>query len=435
MSTMSDDQQTSLHLLRILSGPNTGARTLLKVGEYIVGSGVDCDIILQDDYIAQRHLKIIVNDRHITLQPLVQPVYVDSKDIGKNEYKIKHYQVITLGNVHFAIGSVKKPWPSIKNPNSHKDRKTKQKIYSKKKTTPKKGLGWLNTLILGAGLLLLANIVYFKPDVNQVLSQLGFNKAPEQNVQQTIDDLNLDNIRTEKQENGALRVTGYVKTHKEEQLLLDKLAGLDKPVTHRIWVDEQLLEHANYIATTFDETDIRFTMPKSGLLNASGFVKNSENWKKARQSILSDVDGIANINDKKVNSLAQQQQQLKASIAQENFADRMTLRVEGGVIVVDGELTNAEISRWNSIKNEFNNTHGNLPEFLENLQSPRSRFNLAIKSVSVGKVPFITSKDDKKYMIGSHLGQGYYVKTITPEKITLQHDELEIPVYFGHNDK
>ncbi|MGV6809207.1 MAG: type III secretion system inner membrane ring subunit SctD [bacterium] len=432
---MSDDQQTSLHLLRILSGPNTGARTLLKVGEYIVGSGVDCDIILQDDYIAQRHLKIIINDRHIILQPLVQPVYVDSKDIGKSEYKIKHYQVITLGNVHFAIGSVKKPWPSIKNPSNHKAKKNQRKTYSKKKTTPQKGLGWLNTLLLGAGLLLLANVVYFKPDVSQVLSQLGFNKAPEQNIQQAIDTLNLENIRTEKQENGTLRVTGYVKTHKEEQLLLDKLAGLDKPITHRIWVDEQLLEHANYIAKTFDETDIRFTMPKSGLLNASGFVKNAENWQKARQNILSDVDGIADINDKKVNSLAQQQQQLKASIAQENFADRMTLRVEGGVIVVDGELTNTEISRWNSIKNEFNNTHGNLPEFVENLQSPRSRFNLAIKSVSVGKVPFITSKDDKKYMIGSHLGQGYYVKTITPEKITLQHDELEIPVYFGRNDK
>lgn len=432
---MSDDPHISLHLLRILSGPNTGARTLLKVGEYIVGSGTDCDIILHDDYIAQRHLKIIVNERHLILQPLVQPVYVDSKDIGKNEYKIKHYQVITLGNVHFAIGSVKKPWPSIKNPHTKHTKKAKSKRNHKKSNNQKKGLGWLNTLVLGAGLLLLANVIYFKPDVNQLLSQLGFNKAPEENIQQAIDELNLDNINTEKLDNGSLRVTGYVKTHKEEQILLNKLASLDKPVTHRIWVDEQLLEHANYIAQTFNETDIRFSMKEGGMLNASGFVKNADSWRKARTNILSDVDGIADINDKKVNSLAQQQQKLNASIAQESFAERMALHVEDGVIMVDGELTNAEISRWNSIKNEFNNTYGSLPELVERLQSPRSRFTLAIKSVSVGKVPFITSKDDKKYMIGSHLGQGYYVKKITPEKITLQHDELEIPVYFGRNDK
>lgn len=434
---METSKQLPLHLLRILSGSNSGARTLLKLGEYIIGSSHHCDIILHDSHIANQHIKITVSEDEIRLYPLAHPVYIDGKDIGKAEYKLKHYQVITIGNVHFAIGSLKKAWPTIKRPTvKTSDRKStvdtnpkypNRYINAQKHTQ----LNWLHVLLIGISILVLANLLYFKPDPSK-----WFNATVKEKELTTLTQgLNLPGVQVQTLNNGNIRVNGYVQSEKQKSQLLQQLARLDKPLTHRVWVDEQLLEHANYIANTFDETNIRFSMPEHGILQASGFVNNANNWSKVRQNILSDVDGIANIDDSEVNSLKDQLDKLKHYISDENFAERIAIKLKEGKLIVNGELTDDEISRWQSLKSSFADTYGSLPSMTENLQSPRSRFKLAIKSVSVGKVPFITSKDDKKYMVGSHLGEGYYVKSITPDKIILKHDDLEIPVYFGNNNK
>lgn len=434
---MEKTQNLPLHLLRILSGSNSGARTLLKLGEYIVGSSHHCDIILHDTHIASQHVKIIVTEEAMLLYPLVHPVYVDGKEIGKTEYKLKHYQVITIGNVHFAIGSLKKAWPTLKRPNINTPEKDNfletNKYYPNRYSANKKKsqLNWLHVLLAGVSILVLANFLYFKPDMSSLFS----TKTQEKQLSTLSQDLDLPGVQIQTLNNGNIRVNGYVKNEKQKSQLLQQLARLEKPLTHRVWVDDQLVEHANYIANTFDETNIDFSMPEHGILKASGFVNNANNWNKVRQNILSDVDGIANIEDEEVNSLKDQISKLRSYIEDENFADRMSIKLKDGELLINGELTDDEISRWQSLKISFASTYGNLPNMTENLQSPRSRFKLAIKSVSVGKVPFITSKDDKKYMVGSHLGEGYYVKSITPDKIILKHDDLEIPVYFGNNNK
>jgi type III secretion system YscD/HrpQ family protein len=427
-----------LHLLRILSGTNAGARTILKTGNYTVGSSPNSDIILHDDHIASQHIKITVSDRGILLYPLASPVYVDGKDIGQSEYKLNYYQVITVGNIHFAIGSVKKSWPTIKRPVIEKKKQSvplKASPVTNKKTTDSNNSPWFKALLVGLGVLLIANLLYFKPDITGLLTNLGLKKNLELSFTETINEMKLPGVQIETLNNGKTRVNGYVKNAREKRELLSRISDLDKSVSHRIWVDTELVEHANYIANTFDETDIGFTMPEHGILKASGFVRNAANWSKVRQNILSDVDGIASIDDENVDSLKQQLEKFKTFISSEHFFERLELFIQEGEIIVTGELTNDELLRWDTVKQNFVNAYGNLPALTENLQSPRSRFKLAIRSVSVGKVPFITSKDEKKYMIGSHLGEGYYVKSITAEKIVLRHNDLEIPVYFGENAK
>lgn len=429
-------EQKSPYLLKILSGANFGAKVQLELRSYTIGQSTECDVVLHDQYIAPQHVKLLVTKNGIIVKPLANPVFIDGKDIGGRETRLHPYQVVTLGKVHFAIGSATKPWPKIQKPvlqhPAQKQRRAKNKANN---TSSDNSPSLWKYLIGGLALLLIANLLYFKPDVSGVLNTVGATKPVETQVEESIQTLGFPNLSIDTLKNDKVRVSGYVQNKQEKQALLNKITNLDKPIAHRIWVANELAEHANYISASYGESDIRFTMQEDGVLTARGYVNNASNWNNARLAILSDIDGIKNIKDEGVDSLQQQLEKFKAYIEKESFSKRVSLAILEGKITVTGELTDAEIVRWRKIKKDFFEAHGNIPDLVENLQSPRSRFKLAIKGVSVGKVPFITSKDDKKYLVGSHLGEGYYVKSISSDKIILRHNDIEIPVYFGKRDK
>ena len=425
--------QKKPYLLKVLSGPNAGAKIQLGIGNYIVGNSTENEIIFHDKHIAPRHLKLLVTTKGIFVEPLANPVFISGNDIGIQNTRLRPYQVITLGKVNFAIGSATQKWPVIKRPTfqtAHRKGQQKTKVNQISNSKPAK---W-KYLFAGLALLLFANIFYFKSDISDFANSFESKKSQVITAQKTIDDLGLANIKVENNAKDVLRITGYVKSKQEKQLLLNKIANLDKPVTYRVWIAKELVEQANYIASSYGESDIQFSMETNGELIADGYIKNASQWNNARQSILNDIDGVKNIQDEGIDSLQQQLEKFRAYLSKESFKKRVTLAIKEGKITVSGELTDKEISRWKKVREQFFSQYRNAPDLVENLQSSRSRFTLAIRGVSVGKVPFITSKDDKKYLIGSHLGKGYFVKSITPDKILLQHNDIEIPVYFGKKD-
>lgn len=422
------------YLLKALSGSNAGAKVELDLGSYTIGSSAECDIIFHDKYIAPHHLKLLVTRKGIFVEPLANPVFIAGNDIGIQNTKLRPYQVITLGKVNFAIGSSVQKWPKIKRPELKSLHSQKKKTVKTSQKANKKPATW-RYLFTGLTILLLANIIYFKSNISDFFSSLESKESQITKVQNSIQGLNLSGVKIEDNQKGKLSIIGYVKNKQEKQVLLNKIANLDKPVIHRVWVVNELVEHANYISSSYGESDIHFSMKNDGVLIATGYVKNASEWNNAQRAILNDVDGIQKIQDTDVSSLQQQLEKFQAYIDKEPFKNRVTLSITDGKITISGELTDDERTRWKKVRNQFFLQHGNIPNLVENLQSPLDRFNLAIRGVSVGKVPFITSKDDKKYLVGSHLGKGYYVKSITADRILLQHNDIEIPVYFGKKDK
>ena len=425
------NKHKSPYLLKVFSGPNKGAKIHLQTGSHTIGNTNDCEIIFHDQHIAPKHIKLVVTDNDVFIHPLASPVFVAGKDIARHDVKLRPYQVVTFGNTNFAIGSATNKWPKIKRPKLQHPAKKKQKTPKKSPSPP----SFLKYIFVGLAILAIANIFYFKPDFSNLLSSVGAKKTIEAQTQETIKDLGFSGLNVENLKNNEVRITGYVRNKQEKQRLLNKVANLDKTVAYRVWVADELVEHANYISTSYGESDIHFSMEKYGELAAKGYVKNASNWNNARLAILSDIDGIKNIQDINVDSLPQQLEKFRTYISKEAFSKRVSLAIKKGKITVSGELTDTEISRWKKIRNQFFTKYGEIPDLVENLQSPRSQFKLAIRGVSVGKVPFITSKDDKKYLLGSHLGEGYYVKSITSDRILLRHNDIEIPVYFGKRDK
>lgn len=57
-------------VLRLFTGPHMGAELVLEPGEYVLGSSLDCDIILHDSSVAPRHLKLLVEGNPASIRAI-----------------------------------------------------------------------------------------------------------------------------------------------------------------------------------------------------------------------------------------------------------------------------------------------------------------------------------------------------------------------------
>ncbi len=125
-------------------------------------------------------------------------------------------------------------------------------------------------------------------------------------------------------------------------------------------------------------------------------------------------------------------------VEKKGLSSRIKVTTDGKRVIVKGELTQQEIEQLKAVRQEFISSYENSPDVVLNVSDIRDRVKLAIRSVSVGKVPFLVAKDGKKYMEGSALGENYFVKSIKPDYVVLTNNGKDIPFYYaieaGKND-
>ena len=163
----------TVFILKVLKGINAGASVRLKTGSVVIGRNMSSDIILHDENIADQHLQLLITPANITLQPLVQPVFVDEEEVAIEGIELRPYQTVRLGNVEFTIsdGSGGQPnrqtQKSAQGHNGISDQFSKrhpaadgrmQALWQKKK-------GNINYLLGGLALWLLGNALVMAPYV------------------------------------------------------------------------------------------------------------------------------------------------------------------------------------------------------------------------------------------------------------------------------
>ena len=102
-------------VVKVLSGSHRGAEAALGEG-CLIGSGVDCDIILSDDGVAEQHLILDFDGGKVTMTVLAEPVYVDGEAVIAKGRTVLPLQVISLGFAHITFGPEASDWQSLKLP-------------------------------------------------------------------------------------------------------------------------------------------------------------------------------------------------------------------------------------------------------------------------------------------------------------------------------
>ncbi len=449
--------QHTPYLLKVLSGSNAGALVRLRVGEIVIGKSMSSDIILHDENIADLHVKLKVKDESMVLEALAKPVFVDNKPLDADECVLKPYQVVTLGSIDFFIADARKPGrrnsqgidasqepPVITAVAGHTGRSQKEgrldgkqgvrtTHLSSRPSVP--GAGGGKWFWLGLGVLLLANFLYFLPNLLSLAEQMGLKESSQQRAESVLDRLDSEGLVLSKGTDGRASITGYVNSRDERRELINKFNRAGSDINYRIWVREDLVMNAGRVARALGQPDLRFSNLEEGKLAANGYVSSDEDWAQIKNNIMSDVSGIQAISDTDVQTLLKRKEALVQFIEKKGLSSRVKVTIEQGRIKIDGELTQGELSRWADLYQEFVALNGDGPAVIENLYDARDRIKLVIRSVSVGETPFLVSKDGRKYMEGSNLGNSYFIKKITPDHVLLSNNGIEIPIYYGVEDQ
>ena len=227
-----------------------------------------------------------------------------------------------------------------------------------------------------------------------------------------------------------MKVSGYVSTNEQKQDLIRRVRRIEGNVSQSVWINADIENNASLIAQTLGEDQLRFNSKADGVLYVSGYTQSQANWRRLRDSIVEDVEGITSVNDADVKSVLTL---LKDGIDKKGLSEVISLSQIDRKFMAKGDPTDRQVREWHNILSEVTKPIGSYWEVEEDFNAPAEtkEFKLALRSVSVGEVPFVVSKDGKKYLEGAHLGEGYYIKKIMADRVLLNHEGTEIPIYFG----
>lgn len=441
--------QTSF-ILKVLNGANAGAAVRLKTGSSIIGHSISSDIILHDEEIADHHVQLTISADSISLKPLAQPVLVDGHEVGVAEIGLQPRQVVRLGNVEFVIvdslaANDRRTAPPRARSGAETASMERATVQGAVPTATRPGAGSpgqvgrkgrqggsVPYLGIGLGLLLLGNLIYFAPKLSGLMESAGIGKTDEQKAEVLMAKLGQNDFDLKEQPDGSLKLRGYVDTVDQRNALMKEIqqAGLKANVS--IWSQEELVDNAAMICKTLGESGVRVKGLEHGNLLADGFVSSDDAWGRVKANIMSDITGIRAVSDQNIQTLERFKATFAQFIGEKGLSSRVTLSTGENEVIVKGELTKQEIAQLTTLREEFIKSYdGDTPDILFKVGDVKDRIKLSIRSVSVGKVPFIVSKDGKKFQEGANLGENYFIKLIKPDYIMLTNNGVDIPFYYG----
>jgi hypothetical protein len=102
---------------KVVDGIHKNSELVFETDEScIVGSGDECDIIISDHGVEKEHLSLFFSDKNVNLNKKRDPIFIDGIPLTDDVAFISPYQIVTIGDAHFAIGPANLEWPPLKPP-------------------------------------------------------------------------------------------------------------------------------------------------------------------------------------------------------------------------------------------------------------------------------------------------------------------------------
>ncbi|MEI6986580.1 MAG: FHA domain-containing protein [Rhodospirillaceae bacterium] len=407
-------------ILKLLSGPHLGAEVELGPGEYLLGRDDACDIVLSDHDLAFRHARLILSDSGMAIAALDGPVTVGGQAIGGKSVPVPPFQVVTLGAMQCRLGPAGIPWPPIAPPDaivpeavavpvavavdvpapSHDvlpqtseaggAGKTEGKVVTR--LWSRQSFPWLRHI---AGLIVLAVIgtvaLNLRPQTTAlpaavpvadvagrataVIVRLGFG----------------DRVSAREDENRKLLIEGYLDNEDQRQVLIDALAdaGISGLLgLSSVWTRELMVSSARDVLVNRGFTaQIGYRAP--GVLILTGSVADTAALDPIAQALTSDIMGVR--------------------------------AVENATTSIKGEALPIAQMTQISPATPATPVAGAAPAAPAEAIADAT-LSLPIRSVTLGRLPFLVLEDGRTYLVGGVLDNQMVIRYITSRTIVLSLD-------------
>ncbi|WP_422133425.1 type III secretion system inner membrane ring subunit SctD [Endozoicomonas sp. ALD040] len=257
--------------------------------------------------------------------------------------------------------------------------------------------------------------------------------------------LNQKNIKLKELPDQSILISGYTLTMSDKQTIQRELREQGIPFSSQLVVMSELRANADVLLKNQGHTSLSLELDNSpGSLVMTGYVASSEELQKITAALKQEVHGLVSIVDQ-VENQAGRLNTLKSMLREKGLSPRIHLIQKPNQITLEGHLLDDEqVYNLNDVVTRFRKQYGNQPQLklaTKTAGAPAKVLNtplapsLKIRSVSMGRVPFVTMEDGAKYLIGAKLANGYIIEDINLDYLLLSKGTDRIKYRLGGNSE
>lgn len=420
--------------LRVLHGPQAGARLPLSDGRYLLGGGERADIVLHGPSVAAEHCAIDLDGERATVEPLGGGVFSLDGRLYERGDQIAPGVVIELGGVWLCLDRPGAAWPARVEPvrrhdapepaptaaaseSSDADKVLAEPpvVAAAPSSAPVKADKPAPTLATRLGQAALSGIALAAIVTMLLVWLAGGGKsapaataatAPEQGrarVETAIREAGLGRHLSLKSQNGAWLVEGHVADDAARAKLARVTAALPERVVVRVYADDALLDNGRATLSRIP-LPLRLESLGGGVLKLSGAAPNREAVEDAVERLKEDLAGLKRV-DTAVLLPDELAARLEHQLAAAGLSERVkTARQPDGGLQLTGTLGADDFIRWEKLFADFNHDYGAvLPVHASFVRLARP-LPFRIRGVVGGEQPYVLTADGAKITVGGQIG-------------------------------
>ncbi|GLT17830.1 hypothetical protein GCM10007938_16080 [Vibrio zhanjiangensis] len=391
--------------LKVLSGKHSGAEMVLDKKHIIIGScheGADC--VLTDIGLADTAMQITVNDKIIALKELNNAKwYINGKVQRTSLSSIAPYDVVQIGAIAFTVGKVDATWPTINLPQQ-----------------PRFRFPWTGVLFSGLLCIGSLNASFYSSNNSIKNNTIDIRPALEQSSTSPTDSKNFGLIVSEQDKRTF--VTGYIQDRSTSNTARRQIeANSEFPL---IWKVHRIDKLTTSIQTLLNEHNLYgydVSVDLEGRATIKGVVSDQLSTATLATSIKKEIPGLSKVtfNTTKASEVILW---LNQSI------DKMGLYTTGASnyqkhILISGKTNTLQKAQIHQLIDSANSKFGNqVPIQYQPFIDPEGMLP-PIRAVSTSFTPYLELSNGQKYLKNSIIGDGFTIKEITEDGISLLKDK------------
>lgn len=402
--------------IRFYSGLNKGAETRLEEGRVVIGADpAQADLVLVDPGIGDVHLVLMVEQEGVRLVE-----WTGSEPPRQGGMAVEAGSVLQAavaqrcGPLLWAYCDEQVLFPE-QLPESVPSAGTQ----GGERKTPLKAL-----LVIGAGVLgTIAMLAWLLLPWSTAQGE-GEVESPQKLLQAFLQAQQLPPLQVAPQEEGAaMVVSGYLPRNDQRQQVQQYLESRGAVFRLEVRTMEELRNDVDFILRRLGYAQLHSVDgPRLGWLRLVGEdIDPPERWNQLEQLLKADVPGLQGV-ELQAQAKAAPLDHLRKLLGEQGLGNALTVEARGDALVLQGELDERQQRGYLEVQRQFRQAYGDGPalKLLERAraaEAPKLDFN--IRSVSVGRVPYVTLTDNQRYPVGGMTPTGIRIQAISAQTITL----------------
>ncbi|MDR2372307.1 MAG: type III secretion system inner membrane ring subunit SctD [Puniceicoccales bacterium] len=461
-------------VLKVLSGPHQGAEFDVPDEEIVIGAADECDVIISDVLVANKHVNLKVVDGRVFITPLEGNVFVAGK-LLREPSAIDNFQFVTIGATHMMFGEGEnEQWQTVAlgdfpelekveeavsifaesaegvqevvesgadTEEKNEDGTPKEKEFvadsaaalietteltdreSKKakflrKIFGERQLTWRQIIVRYILGFVLCLAIAFGASISLVvLTQKGPVPALPQpmdvRVQKAIDALKFKNkIKVSKPiGDEPVSVVGYVDKMEDSVAVKSALKPISEDISIKLLVMEKVLSSAMEMVKESKQNIVLKQAEEFGELIATGYVKKEEGWTNLKSEV-SSIKGITNIRDE-VLTRTSIVELAKTVLERHKFSDKLEVAANDEGVEISGTITDADKDKWGVTREDFEKTFKKKAQVSFKIAVSTDR-NLTIEKFFGGKIDSVNFNSQGLDWVNIKGGTKYFQGSVLP---------------------